>query len=334
MTFFTRPDFSDIMMKQLPDSSISLSGTTDFVGVLKSKGVEIDGSITGATSGNVLTYIDGKIKLAPSEAGIGAIYQNANSVLNPFGDVTGTFFVSGKTFQETAAAMFYPSIPPDATISLQTGLNSRLFGDNTTGNLEWIATRNTNPIGLIEVDGGTGYTNITVIDGNTQTGSTTYIVDSGDTNPVTGTSSTNQSYSLRVTSTGGTVNEVTTSNTVVTWRNKRYWFNDSTAYTSGDTASISIILTGSSSNEFATSLAKTFSPIAFSNEYFYYVYPKHFGVPSFTVNGLPNNAWGNSTASPPTLFEITFINEFSYAETFYVARSDNKLNATFNIVAS
>lgn len=331
MSFFTRVDFSDIMMKQLSDSSISLSGTTDFVGILKSKGVEIDGSITGATTGHVFTYLDGKIKLAPSEAGIGAIYQNANTITNAFGDVTGTFFITGKTFQETAAAMFYPSVPPGATISLQVGLNSRLFGDSTTGDTEWTATKNTNPIDIIEVDGGTGYTSITVVDGNTQTGTTEYIVDSGNTNPITGTSQKTQSYSLRVTS---TTSEVTTSNTTITWRHKRYWFNNTNAYTSGDTTTIIGILTGSSNNEFATSLAKTFSPIAFSSEYFYYVFPKHFGTPSFTVNGLPNNAWGSLTEVPPTLFEIQFTNEFGYLETFYVGRSDSKLSATFNIVAS
>jgi hypothetical protein len=83
-------------------------------------------------------------------------------------------------------------------------------------------------------------------------------------------------------------------------------------------------------NEFATSVSKTFTPpITFSNEYFYYVYPVNFGTPSFTVNGLPNNAWGSTGAG--TLTSFSYCNNVCFPQCYYIAKSDQALNATFTI---
>ena len=86
--------------------------------------------------------------------------------------------------------------------------------------------------------------------------------------------------------------------------------------------------TASEGSELTTSKTKIFQPITFSGEYFYYAHPAHFGIPAYTVNGLPNNAWGNA---PSTLFSFTYTNIYGYAETYYLSSSDNLLNASFNI---
>jgi hypothetical protein len=56
MSFRTRPVFSDRQIIQPSDESITLSGSTNFVGTLKSKGVEIDATDTNAEVGYSLIY--------------------------------------------------------------------------------------------------------------------------------------------------------------------------------------------------------------------------------------------------------------------------------------
>ena len=71
MSFFSRPNLDDIQFKQLTGTTLTLSGTTNFVGTLMSKGTEIDASTgyTGVTIGNVLTLdTDGIIKLKPASS--------------------------------------------------------------------------------------------------------------------------------------------------------------------------------------------------------------------------------------------------------------------------
>ena len=73
--FFTRPELEDRQFKQLSGSTLTLSGETNFVGVLKSKGVEIDATITTGTSiGDVLSWDGSRIILSPSTGGGGQEY--------------------------------------------------------------------------------------------------------------------------------------------------------------------------------------------------------------------------------------------------------------------
>jgi len=71
MTFNTRPNIDNRQFRQLSGDSITLSGLTNFLGILQSKGVEIDATATGATSGFVLKYNGSKILLSPDLAGRG-----------------------------------------------------------------------------------------------------------------------------------------------------------------------------------------------------------------------------------------------------------------------
>src|SRR5579859_2855824 len=136
MPFFTRPDLSDIEFRQLTGSTLSMSGTTNFSGTLKSKGTTIDASLTGATSGDVLTYIGGgKIKLT-SGAGSSAFNSSRTTTRSGIPAVN----VGGSSVNQFLEGYFFPAVPPAALIS---GGATRYFGDNSTVSLSYTATRNT-----------------------------------------------------------------------------------------------------------------------------------------------------------------------------------------------
>ncbi|GAG53981.1 unnamed protein product, partial [marine sediment metagenome] len=61
--FRTRPDLDDRQFKQKSTSVLTLSGTTNYLGPLKSSGIEIDASTGGTSVGDVLTWNGTKILL-------------------------------------------------------------------------------------------------------------------------------------------------------------------------------------------------------------------------------------------------------------------------------
>jgi hypothetical protein len=69
MNLITRPFLDDQYVKQIVDNQLTMSGTTDFVGTLKSKGVIINASAASASAGYVLTYNGSQIVLLPQSGG-------------------------------------------------------------------------------------------------------------------------------------------------------------------------------------------------------------------------------------------------------------------------
>jgi len=331
--FFSRPRLADNQFRQLTGDTLNLSGTTNFKGVLKSKDVEIDGGLNNATGGTitskyVLTLDGTKIRLRPNDGGGTTVF---NSNRNTTRSGVPSVFVGGNTVTDFLEGYFFPAIPPASIISISSGGSDRQFGDGTIGSLSWTAVRNTNPITQIQLDtNGNGIynLNVTVVNGNTQSGSVAYALTNSDYNPVSGTLTKSRTYSLKTST--ATENAVSTAS--IMWRHKRYWFSNINPLTSADAITIQGILNSSASSELTTSKAKTFSPITFVNQYFYYAIPSFFGVPAFTVNGLPNNAWGNLGTG--TLFTISFTNSNGYTETYYIAKSDQSMSNTFNIIST
>ena len=71
MPFIARPRLDNNIVVQNSTDSLTLNGTTNFLGHLLSKGVEINASlsyVTGGTENYVLTYLNGSIHLAPTVA--------------------------------------------------------------------------------------------------------------------------------------------------------------------------------------------------------------------------------------------------------------------------
>lgn len=210
--------------------------------------------------------------------------------------------------------------------------NTREFGDqrDTAFNgdtLTWQVIIGTNDLTSLSVNSQT-FPPLVGVSGTTG-GTATYDVTAADYSPTTGATITSEQFTM--TSSDG----ITVSNaaTTITWKHKRFWFKSGTKYVSGDDTILEDALNGVSGDtmlgsELSTSEIKIFPTIGFSGEYFYYAYPIQFGVPAFTVNGLPNNAWGNA---PTTLFIFSYTNAEGYTERYYLASSDNILNTTFNI---
>jgi hypothetical protein len=106
MKFITRPNLDDRSVRQLSEDVLTLSGLTNFVGILKSKGVEIDATATGASTGYALKYNGSKIILAADLAGRGNALSDTLSQTShglTVGNVVG--FHSGTTkYVKTAAS--------------------------------------------------------------------------------------------------------------------------------------------------------------------------------------------------------------------------------------
>jgi hypothetical protein len=319
MPFFTRPDLSDIQFKQMSGSTLTMSGTTDFTGQLKSKGVEIDATIVGAPSGvtgHVLTYLNGKIQLAPTSSGSSDSSFDSNRTTTRVG--VPAVNVGGATVKQFLEGYFFPSVLPSLTI---TGGVTRYFGNNAPFTLNWTVTRRTLPITSITVHGMSVPSGFFV--GLPQNGSLT----SGTTATI-GTPNTNQTFILNATTASENVNATTT----MTFSHKRYYYGESQnlldngLFTdAGRSANVNLNDVPSKA-EFASSRVKGTFSITLSNQFFYYVYPVSFGAASFTINGLLNNDF--------SFTDFTFTNPFGFPTTFRMYRSNNLLNGSFNIAVA
>jgi len=290
-----------------------MSGSTNYIGVLKSKGTEIDATLTGATSattGHVLTYLAGKIRLAPSSGGNSAFNSSRSTTRAGIPSVN----VGGSNVNQFLEGYFFPSVPPDAVIS---GGGTRQFGNNAGLTLNWTATRRTQPITSITVNGlsvPSGFFSALPQNGSVSSATTATIA----------TPNTNQTYPMNVTTASESVN----ASTSIVFSHKRYFYGDNQdviAFTDPNTSS-NVNLHDPANAEFAGSRVKGTFAITLSGQFFYYVYPTSFGAASFTINGLSNTDF--------TFKDFTFTNPFGFATTFRMYRSNNILNGTFNIAVS
>jgi hypothetical protein len=332
MSFFARPDLSDIQFKQLVGSILTLSGQTRInttTGLTLTDGIGgyIPIVATGATNYDVLTYCNGKIILLPQSGGGTGVYTGASPTTCTVGGLCSGSPISGCSISTILEKILVPPIPVTSSISIASGGALRQFGDCSIGNLCYCAIKHTNSINFIclSVNGSGAYTcTIPAGAGNTCTGTVPYTYAFSCATPATGITTTSVGFSICAKTTAA---EISVSNTSITWQNKIFYFSNSTLY---DSSAITVVLsatTGSLSTTKALNILQTLN-----NQFFYYAYPKVFGVPSFTVNGLPNTAWGNPNTD--TLFTITFINTNGYSNEYYVARSDNRITGTFSIIVS
>lgn len=113
--FFTRPDLEDRQFKQLSASTLTLSGDTNFVGVLKSKGVEIDATVTTGTSvGDVLSWDGSKIALSPSAGGT-QLYTGATPSNIGVGGMPAGTTLTGRTLSSILEEILITTFVPTLT---------------------------------------------------------------------------------------------------------------------------------------------------------------------------------------------------------------------------
>ena len=331
MAFFSRPNLDDIQFKQTPGSELSLSGQTRFrswSGLTLSDGsggdvvVTASGASSATTEGYVLTYLNGLISLQPSSASGGTFQFDTHRETTRSG-IPNVCVGGDSTVNNFLEGYFFPAVGPSVSVSLSN--SSREFGDGGSGTLCYCVIKETHPIEDISVNdnGVSGYNNAILSGGipGDCCGSTTYTIpNTSCACPTTGTTQTSVTYGAYACT---CCDEVDTGSQSVVWRNKKFILKSNVQYTD---SSITTILGG---GQLSTSISANLSGENFSNQFFYYVYPSSFGTPSFTVNGLPNNAWGNPATG--TLFKIDYTNSNNYTNQYYVARSDSRITGNFNI---
>lgn len=124
MGFFARPNLDDIQFKQLSGTTLTLSGTTNFTGVLKSKGTEIDAT-TGITTsiGDVLTFDGSKIVLSPSTSGGTGNYPYPDTTTCTVGGLCAGSCICNEPIVDILQQILVPTLnptltPPSSTFSV------------------------------------------------------------------------------------------------------------------------------------------------------------------------------------------------------------------------
>jgi hypothetical protein len=238
---------------------------------------------------------------ATSEGG-GAFDGNRPITLQGIPGLTGKT-LGGSTIKDFLEG-YFPAVPPGASLTIAANA-TRLFGSSNAVTLNYTATKNTNPITAIVVNGQ----NI-VPTGDTQSGSqVTSAAQNQDT-----------TFNMSVSAGANT----TTASASVLWRHYRFWFKTNQDLLSMTDDQISAILNGLVSGfEFATSRdqqSRTFAP---QGEYVYFAYLATNGNASFIVNGLSNNAFLEK--------DFQYANPYAYTTAFKLYRTSNLLTGNYNI---
>lgn len=143
MGFFTRPELENRQFKQESGSTLTLSGETNFAGTLKSKGVEIDGSVTGATVGDVLKWDGNKIALDTDFSG-STVYNGASPSNIEVGGMPSGSVLTGRTYtsilQEILITTYYPTLTAPSSTFIDNQANTQEVG--TVVNINFTSTFN------------------------------------------------------------------------------------------------------------------------------------------------------------------------------------------------
>jgi len=338
MSFFSRPNLDNVQFVQLEGTILALSGQTQIAswsGLTLTDGangsviITASGSSSG-TTGYILTQDhDGIVKLMPSPISGMSRYYGASPTTCSLGGIVAGTSISGCTYDYIIEKLLVPSVSLTTSISIATPVSStiRQFGDYDYGNLCWCVVKNTNPIENISLStNGSGTYNCVLISGGSINATTGGTVSYTYPTPAPTSACTCHSVGYNICAIS-TENEISTSNAAIAWMNNKYYFSNSTLYNSSAIGVVLSATTGTLSTSKTLNLSQTLN-----NQFFYYAYPKTLGTPSFSVNGLPNNAWGNSTTG--TLFTITYVNTDGFSNQYYVARSDSRITGTFCIIAT
>ena len=275
--------------------------------------------------------IDDVNLIASSAASASAFFQNSNPVPITIGGIeSGTTFTTPTNMQDMWNQLLYPYVAPSVTI---TGGNVREFGSNNAVTLNWAATKNSEDIQSI------------IVNGVIQTGSPFTTSQSGTQN-TNATQDTTSSFTITADDGTSTVS----SSTTVTWRNKRYWGrvdlssigNPNLTTNPGSLSTVISFINNStilglngagvgSGSELSTNISKTYTGINGAGDYLLFAWPSSFSnsqTPQFSVNGLPNTAFTRVHNN------WTFENQFGYETNYEVWISNTLQNSPLNIIIS
>lgn len=267
---------------------------------------------------------------AASASSVGMYFQNSNPTLTTVGGIpAGSSFSTPQTIQQMFDALLYPYVAPESSIA---SLSNREYGSTSSITLNWTATKKSNPITSIVVDG-----QIFAPTGNTQTG--TKIATGSYSIPAS--AFTNNIFIITVGD--GTAN--TTNGVTFQWMNKIYWgkinlssignpdltLNPGSASLINITSSTVLGLTGagvSPGNQLASSKSKTYTNINGAGDYLLFAWPSSVSgstTPIFTVNGLQSTAFTNVKTA------WNFVNTWGFTASYEVWISNTRQNSPLNI---
>lgn len=274
--------------------------------------------------------IDTVTVIASSAASASSFFQNSDATPVTVGGIpAGSTFPTPTTMQDMWNQLLYPYVKPGSGFSPSS--STKEYGDSLSLNLIWSATKKSNPITTIIVDGVAQ-----VPTGNSQTG----------TKFTTGTHSLTPAVSQVNTFTMSVGDGTTTSNSsyTLTWMNKIYWGyidlssigNPNLTTNPGSASIVASLCTDAAikslSSELSTSKNKTYTDINGAGKHLIFAWPS--GVvgaltPTFKVNGLTTTTFTRvRTAS-------AFVNHYNFSGTNYEVWVSNTLqNSPLNIIIS
>lgn len=220
--------------------------------------------------------------IASQSASASVYYTNLNPTPITVGGVPSGSTFSNKTMTEMWNMLLYPYVAPLSSLVLVPTYKE--LGDNNQIVLNWTATKKTNDISSITINGPGGY--IYVVPGSPFTTSQS---GSKIVNPTQNVVST---FSLTVSDSTSTI----ISSSYFTWYNPVYWGKTSTFAA----PSMTIVTTkpswadgaGVGTGKSLTSTRNaTYNGIYGAGQYLVFAWPTDFGDPTFTVNGLINTAF-------------------------------------------
>lgn len=160
MPFKTRPFLGNNAFQQSDDEILNLSGTTDFKGILKSKGIEIDATVTDSVlqEGQPLVFDGSKISLQPL-SGSSGIYNGASPSTISLGGVSSGTVLTGRTIesiiQELLVVYQNPSFTSFSIAGFQSTYevgNPASFSGNQTFNWNTSQSGNVEPNSIVITD--------------------------------------------------------------------------------------------------------------------------------------------------------------------------------------
>lgn len=191
----------------------------------------------------------------------------------------------GASVGEVLENMFYGDVAPLASTSIVNNPREKTGAANVDVTVAWTATKKTNPITSITLDG-----QVIAPTGNTQSGNTVINIPS------------NVDYEFDLIVSDGTIQSTSTvtQNFLSGMRIGSVAKNGTTEPILDE--DINAITPELRENRFATRTG-----INFGGEYALIAYPASWGDAVIIINGLPNSAWNRS--------EQTFVNSLGYSET-------------------
>ncbi len=235
--------------------------------------------------------------VASQSASASTYYTNLTPTPVAVGGIGKGSTFSNKSMQEMWDALLYPYIAPAASLSCNP--STKELGASTAVTLSWSATKNSNSIISIIVDGLV----ISPITGNNQSG----------TKPATSTQNVNTTFSMTVNDGTNTVS----ASAGVSWFNAVYWGKTPTF------AAPSMAIVGSqpawadgagvgSGKALASSRSASYGGINGAGQYLVFAWPATFGTPAFTINGLPNTAFTKIASAVPHTNVNGYVNPAGY----------------------